>query len=434
MTNELSRGGALPSMRSGADRYVQALLTAGEAGGHISPAQAQGVRLELERMLTTMAVTYTFGASGSMPAETAKQLLASAAFAIGLALKASPSPEAALHRLMNEPPDTLRREGIRTIDEMSAHAQKQLVALAAAPVTHNRAYLDTINHGLPLFFASYDKTYAAHENPGSIDYPLCADVSRLTGIEYTAAYIDALTAEAALLSRWTQTDVDALLRGYSPGWRELLVNAYEPALTNTLGRVLCGHSPASLGLSAQDRASLAQRFAPLSSKRLQAMLGLALERLKLDTASHNYAASRLRRIADSIIAALDTGHPESVFITPAAPPAPAALFTDGMKLSDECFRALADELRECRCSADRLSLIRHRVTSLEDLTDLLGADVLSGSDFAALFASLDAITLRQLAALLPEDSFHSTCAEQEWHTALAAYIRQNAMNSGSAIF
>ena len=423
MANELTRGGALPSRHTGADHYVQALLSAGEAAGRINSAQAQQVHLELERMLTRLAVTYTFGASGSMPAETAKQLLASAAYAIGVALKMAPSPDAALDKLLSVPPDELRREGIGIIDSMVRQSNERLSALQAAPVTHNRAYIDTLEHGLPLFFSSYDKTYAAHECPGSIDYPLCVDVNRLTGIEYISTYIDTLSVEAAFLRRWPREHIDALLRGYSPGWRDLLVNAYEHALTNALGRVLCGHDIMRLDLSEDDRTRLSERLSPLSPVRLRMMLGVALERLELDAEGILYARRALPGIAASVNAALDTSHPETIFITPAEVSAvPVGRFIDGPKMDDEQFRELTETVRECRRPADRLALIRRHVHSLQDLTDLLGADVLSGGDFAALFSGLDEVTLSQLAAMLPEDSFHSTSAEREWHMALTAHL------------
>ena len=421
--HELTRGGALPSRHTGADRYAQALLTAGEAGGRITLAQAQQVRLELERMLTQLAVTYTFGASGSMPAETAKQLLASAAYATGLALKQAPSPDAALDKLLSVPPDELRREGTGIIDSMMRRSNERLSALRAAPVTNNRAYTDTLEHGLPLFFATYDKTYAAHECPGSIDYPLCADVSRLTGIEYISAYIDTLSTEAAFLCRWPREHIDALLRGYSPGWRDLLVNAYEHALRNALGRVLCGHDIMRLDLSEDDRTRLSERLSPLSPMRLRMTLGVPLERLELDAEGLLYARRALPCIAASVKAALDAGHPETIFITPAeASAAPAARFIDGPKMDDEQFREFTEAVRECRRTSDRLALIHRHVHSLQDFTDLLGADVLSGGDFAVLFSGLDEVTLSQLAAMLPEDSFHSTSAEREWHMALAAHL------------
>jgi hypothetical protein len=414
-------GGTLPPLRTGAGHYMQALLDAASVAGRISAEQIQSVHRGLNSMLTRLAVTYTFGASGSMPAETAKQLLDSAAYAIGLALKSAPSPDAALDRLLSTPPDDLRREGISVIDSMMHRAQERLKALQAALVTQNRAYLDTINHGLPLFFSAYDKTYAAHESPGSIDYPTCVDISRLTGIEYTDAYIEALTLEAAFLSR----DIDALLRGYSPGWRDLLINAYEHAMTNALGCVLCGRDPSRLSLLADDRAYLAERLGGLSETRLRAMLGVALGRLALNEAELAYAQRALPGIAASIRTALGSGHPEAVFVTPTAPPAPTARFIDGPQMDDEAFRALTEAVRECRHASDKLALIRSQVRSLKDLADLLGADVLSGSDFDALFSDLDEVTLRQLAALVPEDAFHASAAEQVWHRALADFLSRH---------
>ena len=92
-------------------------------------------------------------------------------------------------------------------------------------------------------------------------------------------------------------------------------------------------------------------------------------------------------------------------------------------MDDEAFRAFTEAVQKCRSVSDKLALIRRCVTSLEDLADLLGADVLSGGGMAALFAGLDEVTLRQLAAMVPEDGFHSTSAEQEWHAALTMFLK-----------
>ena len=425
MTNDLTAGSPISPKRTDAGHYLRTLLSAGESAGRVSPEQSHRLRLDLDAMLTQLAVTYTFGASGSMPAQTAKQILDSAAYAIGLALKQSPSPETALERLLSIPPDKLRREGIGVIDGMMQRAQTRLSLLQAAPVTDNRAYLDTITKGLPLFFSSYDKTWAAHESPGSIDYLLCIDIGRMTGIEYTDAYIEALSLEAVFLSRWPREDIDALLRGYSPGWRELLISAYERALSNALGRVLCGDDISSLALYENDRAYLAKRLGPLSPGRLRAMLGVALGRLNLSGPDLAYARRALPNIAVSVKAALETGHPEAAFVTPAGPPVPAAArFIDGPRMDDEAFRRLTEAVRECPHVAGKLALIRRRVKSLRDLADLLGAECLSGEEFAALFDGLDKDTLISLAAFIPEDEFHASAAESEWHAALAAYLKR----------
>jgi hypothetical protein len=418
---KLTVGGVLPPLHADAGHYLRTLLKAGEAAGRISPAQAQNIRHSLDAMLTSLAVTYTFGASASMPAETARRLFDSAAYAIGLTLKSAPTPDAALEKLLSVPPDELRRNGILIIDTMTARAAKRLELLQKAPVTTNRAYLDTVRHGLPLFFSSYDKVYAAHESPGSIDYPLCMELPRLTGIEYADAYIEALSVEALFLSRWPQSHIDALLRGYSAGWRDLLINAYLPALTNALGRTLCSLDLSCLVLSANDRASLSQRLTGLSAQRLRSMLGVALGRLPLDASSFSYARRAQTCIAASIRTALDAGHPEAVFISPAEPPVPPARFVDGPRMSDEDFRMLIAAVRECHTAAKAALVLAH-VKSLSDLTDLLGADVLSGREFNILFDTLDTLTLTQLAALIPEDNFHSTAAEQAWHTALKDFL------------
>ena len=328
MTNKLVRGGTVSPLHSDAGHYLAALLDAGDSAGRITPEQRAHIRRDMERMLTDLAVRYTFGASSSMPAEKAQALLASAVYCIGIALQQLPSPDTALDHLLRSTSDALRREGLLVIDGLMRRSKERLLALQASPVTHNRAWLDTIHHGLPLFFSSYDAVYAAHETPGSIDYPLCADLSRLSGIEYIDAYTEKLCIEAAFCGRWPHTDIDALLRGHSPGWQELLINVFERTLTNALGCVLCGHNVSRLFLIADDRSYLAAKLGGLSANRLRAILGVALMRLGLDEAGIEYAKAALPEIVSSVISALTSCHLEAVFVTPALPQMPTACYTD----------------------------------------------------------------------------------------------------------
>ncbi len=421
--NEPAYGRNLPPLHTGAGHYLAALLDAGERADRISPEQASRIRLDMEQMLTDMAVRYTFGASSSMPAERAQSLLSSAVYGIGLALAHCDDSDTALERLLTSAPDALRRQGLSVIDRLMCRCRGRLITLQASSITHNRAWLDTIRHGLPLFFSSYDAVYAAHETPGSIDYPLCVDLNRFSGIEYIDAYTERLCIEAAFCERWPQSEIDALLRGHSPGWRELLINVFDRVLTNALGRVLCGKDTSCLDLTAGDRTYLAAKLGALSASRLRAMLGVSLGRLGLDEAAFQYAKAALPEIAASVTTALVSDHLETVFVTPALPQSPSAAYTDGPRMDDDAFRTLTDAVRECRHFSDKQALIRRHIRSLSDLADLLGAGCLFGGEFAALFAGLDALTMEQLAALIPADPFHATAAEQEWHTALTAYIK-----------
>jgi hypothetical protein len=421
MTNKPVRSVTLPPLHTDAGHFLAALLDAGERAGRITPEQRSRIRRDMERMLTDLAVRYTFGASSSMPAEKAQALLASAVYCIGIALKRLPSADTALEYLLGSTPDALRREGLSGIDDLTRRSKERLLALQASPVTNNRAWLDTIRHGLPLFFSSYDAVYAAHETPGSIDYPLCVDINRLSGIEYIGVYIKKLCIEAAFCSRWPHTDIDALLRGHSPGWRELLINVFERTLTNALGCALCGRDVSRLVLIADDRTYLATKLGGLSAGRLRAMLGVSLGRLGLDDAADRYAKAALPEIVSSVISALTSRHLETVFVTPALPQMPTVCYTDGPRLDDEAFRALTEAVRECRHMSDKQALIRRHIRSLSDLADLLGASCLFDDEYAALFAGLDAPTLGQLTAMIPADPFHATAAEQEWHAALTAF-------------
>ena len=168
----------------------------------------------------------------------------------------------------------------------------------------------------PAFFAGYDADYGAHENPGSIDYPVCR-VPNLYGIEYIAAYITRLDMEERFCRAAGFTD--ALLRGYHRDGMELLANFFELSLGCAAGAVLCGKGPAD-ALTADDAAYLARRLGEVSEKRLEGMLqlacGQACARLGMDAEVRKHATAVMDTMLPHIQSALRCGHPETVFVVP----------------------------------------------------------------------------------------------------------------------
>ncbi len=111
------------------------------------------------------------------------------------------------------------------------------------------------------------------------------------------------------------------------------------------------------------------------------------------------------------------------------PDAPMETYTDavhiadGMKMTDEELRAFAEELGNCRFASDKACMIRRKVSSFEDLADILAAGCLAGAEFD-VFAVLDepylALLLRESA---DREDLHITEYEKEWQDHFIRYFQ-----------
>lgn len=413
---------AIRPLRPDPKQYFVSLVAQGRMMAMISEAQAERIGMETMALLAKETVKYTHGASTSVRVETAQRLLASAVYCIGHGLKSLGSAEAALGAVCDTSVSALYAQGKKRVDASGAEARALLRTVQEGMLkTVNLAYNDTLRRGLPAFFSAYDTEYGAHENPGSVDYPVCR-VPDLVGVEYMLAYLKRADMENRFCRAAEYTD--ALLRGYHKDGKQLLVNLFELSLSCAVGAVLCGKAPAD-ALNADDVSHLGQRLREASGKRLYGMLclacGQACARLGMDAEVSKHAAAVMNDMLPHVQNALRAGHPEQVFIVP-KPERERGKFIDGVKMDDEAFRALTEELRKSRNTSDKLAMIRERVRSMADLIDLLGAECLYGKEFDAVFATLDNVSLRVLKARCTRDGLHASATETEWQRRLTRYM------------
>lgn len=424
MTNKLQVQDPIDVKTLDPSRYFQSLLA--KAAGSKLLENTEEIRRDTILLAAKMAQTYTFGASSSVTAETAQGLLESAMYCIGRRLKSAGTGEA-LKLLKVLPVEQLWSEGKELLRHDFTEARTLLNFLQESTFeTENEAYSGTLREALPSFFSAYDIEYAAQESPCLIDYPLCIDPVKLTGIEYILDYLKKFTFENSFCAGYLD-QIEPLLRGYSPDWRELNINIFELALTNAIGRAMCGKDAEALDISEEDRERLHSRL-NVSDVRLKLSVCVAVQRicseLKLPEPVRNYALKAAGQIVPRIKNALETGSLGSVFITLKGNAARAARFMDAAAMDDEAFRSVTEEIRSCRHVSDKLILIKQNIKSIADFTDMLGASCLHGDEYDAAFETLDMETLALLYKYLPEDgAMHITERESEWHDALIGYLK-----------
>lgn len=413
--------------------YFQSLLEESYRLNLLTVSEFERIQLQSVQLLAKQTERYTGGESSSIKVETAQSLMQSIFYCIGRYLKNYPDMDGTIEALKHKPLSELFRNGKIMIVNQLSKARELLKTIEHDRfVTDNQAYHDTVQNGLPGFFAAYDADYAAHDTPGSIDYPLGQDISDLAGIEYIYSYLYHLNLENEFCTIFPTEQIESLLQGYNEHYQELLINIFELVLINSIGSVLAGKHAFQLNIEPSDRQNLHHILLNLSQGQLKEVLKTALNKLYQDLQIENvllqkYISETISELPARILHAVQTDQLESIIISlKEKNTQPVFQFEDGQKLSDESFRKVVDEIRACRYVSDKISIIQREIHSFIDLVDLLEGYCLFDQEFIEVFQSLGDIEVALLVKRLPKDmigqDLHHTENEKEWHNRLRQFL------------
>lgn len=367
--------------------YFQSLLQAAAEQNLLSGQQIQALQYGLIDLMAKEVERYTNSESSSVPVEKAQELLQSITYQIGAYLKTVPDMQQKLELLKQEKPETLFYRGMEQITIYQEEAMRLLTRLQEKGSRPDSiAYRDTLYHGLPEFFHDYNIEYGAHEIPGTVDYPLLNAVTGDLGVEYIHEYLKRLTLEDGILSRFSDQRLRLLMNSYDREAQHLLINLCELAVINAIGCELLGREPAKLLLSGGEleelqkilsgRGNAADGTTPMKDREeIQAILRESLERigeaLKLEEEQVGYLQRAVPELALRLKYHLDTASLGSFFIRTDKEREPEEELVTGEAMEDEKLRELLEEIKERKGLEDKVSLIRDKVRSIADLTEIL---------------------------------------------------------------
>ena len=300
------------------------LTPAGRAGPApelpLTPEECLAFQAELWKLLEGQTARYTIGESTSVPVETAQELLESLCFT----LRVDETDTARIRLLLQEKDlDQAYRRGFQLMDTKVRQGQLLWQAVCEnLPDIENRSLHDTLR-SIGTFWQRYDRRYFAHQIPCDIDYQLCRPVPEsLRGVDYVMEYLRRLWLENGFLRRFDPRLAVRLLNRYCPGYRELLINLFEPVAVNALGLVLLGVDPRGLDITEGDRERLSLLLEPLPRSRAEILLLDASTRLcaalSMDGAARQYLGDLAKSLFPRIAAAMDAGALDGVFLSLAA--------------------------------------------------------------------------------------------------------------------
>ncbi|MBU2700753.1 hypothetical protein Ga0466249_001858 [Sporomusaceae bacterium BoRhaA] len=417
-----------------AEFYFTSLLQETFACGILSESNIEKIQTQCLEFLSFKSERYNGGESSSIRVEVAENIMKSNLYTIGLYLKSWPDADRAVSALKTVTIPEMYQKGREIIDDkLQAAKHSYKLAQDNKLYTINYTYNATINDsGIGIFFKEYNPDYEAHEFPASIDYQLCNPVTDLVGVEFIEKYLENLFLENEFCNNFAAEDIHHLLCGYDEGYQDLLINIFEHVLTAALGCLLARHNVVKLDISTDEIQLLYNELSTYNDHSLALAVYKAseqvFEELNITSPSlRRYIEKSLPQITSNIAQAIKTNNLHKVFVSPFNPDLkPRIKFSSGVKMADEDYRNLIDELLLCRYSPDKLGLIKERVKSFDDLEDILFDAHLSGEEINLVFSVLEDV---EIAALVSRHPFISDIqavdlseAEQSLRLYLKNYI------------
>lgn len=380
-----------------------ALLCSGALkNGAFNDEDVQKIQTALWRLLGQRTERFTMGESGSVPVETAEELLRSICFSVGLHLESVGD----ISLLKTENIEELLKASWRTLEAKIAEGKELLQhAVSSAPAIENRSYADTLKE-ITTFFKKYDYRFFAHDIPGSIDYQLCHAVpANLLGVEYINEYLRRLIVENEFCIHFSPETMMVLLQSYCRDYKELLINIFEPVAINAMGLALLGKDVLALDISDADRDQLRSNFKKWTDQEAHDVLYKAVTQICHQLQIKNEAICLyLQQTAMALSARIKavSGRLDGIFLSlfrAKRSCVPAVQYVDGAPMDDEKLRRLITEINDCRFVSDKIAIVKLEVHSLRDLVEILHV-CFWGDDCARLFEELSSMELCLLRAYL----------------------------------
>lgn len=418
-------------MDESSGNYLPLILVQNLQDDKLTSNEISNIQLKLWALLGKRTERFTTGDSSSVPIETAEELFKSICFSINMYLKSSSD---GLSLLKSKDTETLLKLGWSKI-ESEIETGKELLkkAQANALPIENISFNDTL-HELSTFFKKYDYRFFAHEIPCSIDYQLCHPISEeLYGIEYINEYLRRLIVENELCQKFDIDKIKMLLKSYCPDFKELLINIYEPIITNAVGLVLLDRDIDSLDITGSDRNRLILLFSSWSEKEAIILLRQASEKLCCylqisNTLEKEYLKAAVVNLYPRIAAALPSSQLDNIFLSLSHSEQTSdtqVQFIDEDLMDDEQLRTLIDEIRSCRYLSDKIAIFKQQVHSLRDSIEILNT-CFWGDECIELYNALDKTRLALLLNFIYQKQNESPdwSTESGWDVQLKRYISE----------
>ncbi|KEZ85662.1 hypothetical protein IO99_13425 [Clostridium sulfidigenes] len=392
---------------------------------NISEEDKMLIEFKIWNLLGKHTERYTMGDSTSVPIEIAEELLNSICFSLGLELRELMN---AKEVLMEEDISDLLKTSWSKIASLMERGKKLLEAVRkSSPNIENISYKDTLNE-IDRFFNKYDYRFFAHKIDCSIDYQLSNAISeKLQGIEYINEYLKALLIENEFCICFDKDNIIYILNSYCSDYKELLINIFEPILTNAIGLDILGRDILTLEISALQRETLLGIFRNLSEAEILVKLKSSAKSICdilgiVDNEKIEYIQKTAANIYPRIEVGLSIGNIDNIFLSfKYEEDLKESEFIDNDTMDNERLRNLINEINDCRFISDKIAMVKEEVNSLSDLVEVLNLCFWE-DEALELFKTLSKEEIYIIKHYL-DNKYEAYSSDSQWEIKFMHYIR-----------
>lgn len=391
---------------------------------NISDEEKEIIKLKLWILLGKITERYTMGDSSSVPIEIAEELLKSICFLLKREIK---KPEVLSKLLKDEELEGLFKNFYCHIEENIKSGKELLEEVIRTSIgIENISYNDTvmeIGRGLKV----YDYRFFAHEIPCSIDYQLSNPVSEeLKGIDFINEYLKRLLFENKFCNNFNKENIIGILNSYCSDYNGLLINIFEPVLTNAIGLEILEDNIFKLEMKRYEREVLLYTLKKMTIYEMREKLIKACENICLKLKINiDFEISYIKETALNLIPrieeAIKNNDLENIFLSFKFDEAEvSSVFIDNKNMDDKKLRALIDEVKSCRFTKDKITIIRNEAHSLDDLVEILN-NCIWEDEVEELINSLGSYTVEVLKYYL-DNTLNDNVSNTGWEKKFKSYL------------
>ena len=236
-------------------------------------------------------------------------------------------------------------------------------------------------------------------------------------------YLERLNLENEFCFNFDEDNIKKLLKGYDKNSELLLLNIFEIVLTNCLGLIICNKEIKNLHISEHDREIIKDKLKKLSKEEIKGLLlRCGKECVRILVIRNNdlvdYIDQCVNKMTYSIYEGVQLDKLQNIFVSFAKENEEEIIeYIDKEKMSNEKFRKVVEQIRECSDLEEKIEIINSKVKSLADLNDVLDSECLFDDEYVVYFNSLNNMEIIMLSKYIDVYGL-----EREWHDYFKAYL------------
>lgn len=384
--------------------YFRSLIEEAASLGMIDEEDVENIQYQCLELLKHRIEKLNQGESSSVRVEIAEKIMISNLYTVGIWLKTMDNADEAIKEIKKTHISLIYEKGRKRIDtKLNSARHIHMMVLKNFLKTDNYTYNATLKDGINGFFKIYNPDYEAHEIRITADYPLSIPVNNLAGIEFVLKYLENIYYENMFCAYFSAEDIENMMFGYSEDYKLLVINIYEVVLIVAIGCKIAGKKAFDLNIIPVHRKIVADKLFLKSEEEIERVVIRASEELEEELNINNiymklYIKNSLPKVISSIFNAAKLNTFENLFISKKIPELNKKIkFDYGIKMEDELYRSMVQEIIQCRYLSDELLIIKRKIKSMADMEDLLLEDELSENEINAVLQGLDMIETAALA-------------------------------------